>query len=115
MLLQKPIEWQQFGMRRCAFDIGQEGNDLVRASLDATYDRLARLKAGYDPDNFFRRNHNILPRAISGSSGVQLTDAPPDNPGPGRVNAAAATYGAAESPGGEHRDEPRPAEPIESV
>jgi FAD/FMN-containing dehydrogenase len=41
----------------------EEGDALVRASLDATYDRLARLKAEYDPDNVFSRNHNIPPRA----------------------------------------------------
>ncbi|HEY3718184.1 MAG TPA: FAD-binding oxidoreductase [Jatrophihabitantaceae bacterium] len=38
-----------------------EGADRVRASYGANYDRLARIKASYDPDNFFRINQNIAP------------------------------------------------------
>jgi hypothetical protein len=38
-----------------------EGQDRVRASYRANYDRLARVKAEYDPDNVFRVNQNIQP------------------------------------------------------
>jgi hypothetical protein len=33
----------------------------VRQGYGANYDRLARVKRDYDPDNFFRLNHNIDP------------------------------------------------------
>lgn len=36
-----------------------EGQDRVRAS----YQRLAEVKAAYNPDNVFRVNHNIAPQA----------------------------------------------------
>ncbi len=38
-----------------------EGQDRVRASYRGNYDRLAAVKATYDPGNLFRRNQNIAP------------------------------------------------------
>ena len=38
-----------------------EGQERVRASYRDNYDRLARIKAEYDPENVFRVNQNIEP------------------------------------------------------
>jgi hypothetical protein len=40
-----------------------EGQERVRASYRDSYDRLAGIKATYDPDNLFRVNQNIQPKA----------------------------------------------------
>jgi len=40
-----------------------EGQERVRASYGPNYDRLAGIKATYDPDNTFRVNQNIQPKA----------------------------------------------------
>jgi FAD/FMN-containing dehydrogenase len=39
----------------------EEGQERVRATYRDNYDRLARIKAQYDPNNVFRVNQNILP------------------------------------------------------
>jgi FAD/FMN-containing dehydrogenase len=41
--------------------LGEEREALVKAGYGANYDRLAKLKAEYDPDNLFRMNFNITP------------------------------------------------------
>jgi FAD/FMN-containing dehydrogenase len=39
------------------------GDERVRRSYRDNYERLARVKAQYDPDNFFHVNQNIRPAA----------------------------------------------------
>ena len=41
--------------------IMEEGEDRVRAAYGDNYDRLAKIKADYDPQNLFHNNQNILP------------------------------------------------------
>ncbi len=38
-----------------------EGEDRIRATYRDNYDRLAAVKAKYDPDNLFRMNQNVRP------------------------------------------------------
>jgi FAD/FMN-containing dehydrogenase len=41
----------------------EDGDAAVRTSYGANHDRLARIKAAYDPENVFRLNQNIRPAA----------------------------------------------------
>lgn len=46
--------------------LADEGEERVRAAYPgATWERLAAVKATYDPQNLFRRNQNVLPRQRS--------------------------------------------------
>jgi FAD/FMN-containing dehydrogenase len=38
-----------------------EGNERIRATYGANYERLVEIKKKYDPNNFFRANQNIPP------------------------------------------------------
>lgn len=40
-------------------NLGEEGDDRVRAAYGTNYERLVKLKTKYDPSNFFSLNHNI--------------------------------------------------------
>jgi len=42
--------------------VGDEGEERVRAAFGEHYDRLAAVKAEYDPENLFHGNQNIRPR-----------------------------------------------------
>jgi FAD/FMN-containing dehydrogenase len=35
----------------------------VKRAFGSNYERLARIKAAYDPTNLFRRNQNVRPAA----------------------------------------------------
>ena len=39
----------------------QETGDKVRAMYGSNYDRLAKIKSQYDPENLFSVNQNIPP------------------------------------------------------
>jgi len=43
------------------FMSGGEEADRVRAAYGGNYERLAQVKAAYDPANFFHLNHNVAP------------------------------------------------------
>jgi FAD/FMN-containing dehydrogenase len=42
-----------------------ESPDRLRATYGDNLERLARVKAAYDPDNFFRVNQNIAPTSTA--------------------------------------------------
>jgi FAD/FMN-containing dehydrogenase len=42
----------------------EEGDILMRSSFGPNYERLARIKAKWDPENLFRLNQNVRPMAV---------------------------------------------------
>jgi hypothetical protein len=50
----------------------EEGEDRIRATYRGNYDRLAAIKAKYDPENFFRVNQNIQPAPQPDATRVAL-------------------------------------------
>jgi FAD/FMN-containing dehydrogenase len=44
------------------FLMEDEGAERIRATYRDNFERLVGIKTQYDPDNFFARNQNILPR-----------------------------------------------------
>jgi FAD/FMN-containing dehydrogenase len=47
-------------------DLGEDESDRIRSAYGANYDRLAAIKAKYDPENFFHSNQNVLAAAAAG-------------------------------------------------
>jgi FAD/FMN-containing dehydrogenase len=41
----------------------RRGRERVRETYGDNFDRLVEVKTAYDPDNLFRANRNIRPRA----------------------------------------------------
>jgi len=39
----------------------EEGDERIRAAYGANYERLAAIKAAWDPDNVFHVNKNVRP------------------------------------------------------
>jgi Berberine and berberine like len=59
-------------------NLGEEGHERVRTAYEPqAYERLVRLKQLYDPENVFRCNQNIAPRAgrlVPGPGAGQMLD-----------------------------------------
>ena len=50
------------------FQTADEGEERIRTTYGANFDRLVEAKMKYDPDNMFRSNRNIAPRNGTGSA-----------------------------------------------
>jgi FAD/FMN-containing dehydrogenase len=51
-------------------NLGEEGSNRVQDAYGINYDRLAGIKAAYDPDNLFRLNQNIQPAGARERDGL---------------------------------------------
>jgi FAD/FMN-containing dehydrogenase len=51
------------------FQTADEDEERIRATYGPNFDRLVAAKETYDPENLFRRNRNIRPRARAGTAG----------------------------------------------
>ncbi|MBA3614651.1 MAG: FAD-binding oxidoreductase [Actinomycetota bacterium] len=76
---ERNVEWTRslfeamepfFGEGVYVNNLGDEGEDRVRAAYGANYERLLDLKGKYDPTNLFRLNQNIPPPTEAASSPV---------------------------------------------
>jgi len=54
------------------FLMEDEGAERIRATYRENFERLVEIKTNYDPDNFFARNQNILPRASGANAAKHL-------------------------------------------
>ncbi len=48
--------------------LDQDDGERIKDSYGSHYDRLQKIKAKYDPDNFFRQNQNIKPKSKVGAT-----------------------------------------------
>ncbi len=53
----------EFGTGTTYINFAEEGESVVDEAFGAKLEKLAQIKAKYDPDNFFHRNNNIAPAA----------------------------------------------------
>src|ERR687892_429669 len=80
--------------------LGDEGEERVRAAYPgATWDRLARVKAEYDPTNLFRHNQNIPGTAAPAARTSSATRTSSPRPrSPATLSVAPPTSSTASTP-----------------
>ena len=54
----------EFGTGTTYINFAEEGESVVDEAFGAKLEKLAQIKAKYDPENFFHRNNNIAPAAV---------------------------------------------------
>jgi len=52
----------------------EEGEDRIKATYGSNYEKLAAIKAKYDPENLFRVNQNIKPKEMDVKVSIIATD-----------------------------------------